>query len=152
MSDIRPSIIKAWVVIGTIACFVGCVRTPYLPKLEPSSQTNFILNEEMEVRVGEAMVQSTTTTYIQREEWMGILLTPGGWRRWNEVDKTFRRELVYSGKSGSTLRVTYREYVNDLARPAFYQELSYDLNESSEIVFKLRADSASLMFDRQRIA
>mgnify|MGYP001043013533 CR=1 FL=1 len=30
----------------------------------------------------------------------------------------------------------YREYINDMARPAFNQELQYDLNESNIIGFK----------------
>lgn len=57
------------------------------------------------------------------------------------VDKTYRRgafkqELIYSGKSGSTIRLSYREYKDDFARPAFYQDLSYDLSEGKIIGFK----------------
>lgn len=50
-------------------------------------------------------------------------------------------EIIYSGKSGSTLRLLYREYVQSsqgsmLARPAFNQELTYNLDESTEVSFK----------------
>lgn len=38
-----------------------------------------------------------------------------------------RRELVYQGAGGGILRLMYREYKNDMARPAFSQELTYDL-------------------------
>lgn len=38
-----------------------------------------------------------------------------------------RLELLYQGVDGSTLRLTYREYKDDLARPAFFQQLSYTL-------------------------
>ncbi|HEY0832506.1 MAG TPA: hypothetical protein VGE72_01245 [Azospirillum sp.] len=40
-------------------------------------------------------------------------------------DKNF--ELIYSGVSGGNTRITYREYTADnMARPAFSQELTYD--------------------------
>lgn len=49
-------------------------------------------------------------------------------------------ELVYSGKTDSTLRLSYREYVYDrtvlLARPAFSQDLTYDLKISKQIAFQ----------------
>ena len=48
----------------------------------------------------------------------------------------FRAELVYSGKSNDVIRLIYREYLDDMARPAFAQELEYDLKESTRIAFK----------------
>jgi hypothetical protein len=57
------------------------------------------------------------------------------------VEKTYRRgafkqELIYNGKSGNTIRLSYREYKDDFARPAFFQDLSYDLSEGKTIGFK----------------
>lgn len=49
---------------------------------------------------------------------------------------TFAAELLYSGFSHGTVRLTYRELKDDMARPAFYQELTYDLEESKTIVFR----------------
>lgn len=48
----------------------------------------------------------------------------------------FRQELLYNGKSGETIKVLYREFQNDMARPAFSQELTYDLAESDIIGFQ----------------
>lgn len=48
----------------------------------------------------------------------------------------FRRELVYSGVSKGTVSILYREYLNDLARPAFSQDLKYDLSDGSTIGYK----------------
>ncbi|GJQ22197.1 MAG: hypothetical protein HBSIN02_25520 [Bacteroidia bacterium] len=45
-------------------------------------------------------------------------------------------ELLYSGKSGDVIKIVYREYSNDIARPAFSQELQYDLKESNVIKFR----------------
>lgn len=39
-------------------------------------------------------------------------------------------ELVYSGTDGKSITVTYREYtIDDLARPAFYQNLVYETSK-----------------------
>lgn len=39
------------------------------------------------------------------------------------------QEIIYSGLAGGAMRLAYREYSKeDHARPAFYQELTYDLN------------------------
>jgi hypothetical protein len=47
-----------------------------------------------------------------------------------------RREILYSGGSKGAITLQYREYVNNTARPAFSQELSYDLADGNEIGFK----------------
>jgi len=48
----------------------------------------------------------------------------------------FRAEIMYSGVSGNTLKALYREYIDDWARPAYAQELQYDLSESKTIAFR----------------
>ena len=50
--------------------------------------------------------------------------------------ENFKKEFIFNGKSGNNLKFTYREYVNDMARPAYQQDLQYDLAESSVIGFK----------------
>lgn len=49
---------------------------------------------------------------------------------------SFKRELVYSGVSQNTISILYREFKDDLARPAFSQELKYDLSQGKEIGYK----------------
>lgn len=39
---------------------------------------------------------------------------------------SFKYELLYQGVSNKSLRLFYREYLNDFARPAFFQDVSYD--------------------------
>lgn len=48
----------------------------------------------------------------------------------------FKQEFIYNGRVGNALKFTYREFVDDLARPAFTQELQYDLSESNIIGFR----------------
>jgi hypothetical protein len=48
----------------------------------------------------------------------------------------FKQEMVFNGRVNNSLKFVYREYSGDLIRPAFNQELQYDLNESNIIGFK----------------
>lgn len=49
---------------------------------------------------------------------------------------SFKRELIYGGLSGNTLSISYREFSDGTARPAFTQDLKYDLSESKIIGFR----------------
>lgn len=55
------------------------------------------------------------------------------------------KELLYAGRAGDILHITYREYstrvtsdgrVGNFARPPFFQQVYYDLNKSDKIVFQ----------------
>jgi hypothetical protein len=65
---------------------------------------------------------------------------------------SFKRELVYSGVSQNTISILYREFQNDIARPAFSQELKYDLSQGKIIGYKgarfevLRADNLDIRY------
>ena len=41
----------------------------------------------------------------------------------------FKYELLYQGVSKDTLRLSYREFLNEFARPAFFQDVTYDIEE-----------------------
>ncbi len=49
---------------------------------------------------------------------------------------SFKRELVYTGISQNTLSLLYREFKNDFARPAFSQDLKYDLPQGKIIGYQ----------------
>ena len=51
-------------------------------------------------------------------------------------ENPFRAEIIYSGLDGNTLKAVYREYSGDLIRPAFSQELQYDLSADRMISFR----------------
>lgn len=48
----------------------------------------------------------------------------------------FKAEIVYSGLVGNTIKALYREYVNDLARPAYTTDLQYNLDQSKIIAYR----------------
>lgn len=48
-----------------------------------------------------------------------------------------KMELIYQGYASKTVKLTYREFVNDMARPAFFQEASYEVSSfPAEVNFK----------------
>lgn len=48
----------------------------------------------------------------------------------------FQQTLLYNGKVGSKINIAYREFSSDLARPAFNNNVEYDLSESKQIGYK----------------
>ncbi|MDM0113932.1 hypothetical protein QTI66_17385 [Variovorax sp. J22R133] len=48
----------------------------------------------------------------------------------------FRQELIYGGRLGDQIKVTYREFSGDMLRSAFSQDVQYDLTTEKIIGFK----------------
>lgn len=48
----------------------------------------------------------------------------------------FRQELIYGGRVGNQIKLTYREFSGDLIRPGFTQEAQYDLSTDQTVGFK----------------
>lgn len=53
------------------------------------------------------------------------------------INKSINSQLLYQGYSNNTLRIAYREYAGDMARPSYFQDLSYELTTfPTEITFR----------------
>lgn len=48
----------------------------------------------------------------------------------------FQQTLIYNGKVGNKINIGYREYNDDMARPAFSNNAEYDLSRSTVIRYK----------------
>lgn len=48
----------------------------------------------------------------------------------------FQQTLIYNGKVGNKINIGYREFNNDMARPAFSNNAEYDLSHSTVIRYK----------------
>jgi hypothetical protein len=77
-------------------------------------------------RFGDDIYRVTAVRPVFVEYGTSLQATPDG----------FRNELVYSGKDGTTIRLTYREYQGLLVRPDFDQDLVFDLSDSDVIGFR----------------
>ncbi|WP_151764733.1 hypothetical protein [Acinetobacter soli] len=52
------------------------------------------------------------------------------------VKNVLQQALIYNGRSGNTISIGYREFINGIARSAFSNEVNYDLKASDTIVYK----------------
>jgi hypothetical protein len=52
------------------------------------------------------------------------------------ADDAFQQTLIYSGKVGNKVKIGYREFSNNVARPAFNNDVDYDLTDSPVIGYK----------------
>ena len=57
------------------------------------------------------------------------------WEQSNR-SKGYKRELIYQGRDGNNLKLFFREFADDFQRPAYGQEVQYDLSKSSFVQFK----------------
>ncbi|MDV6251653.1 hypothetical protein [Vibrio sp. EA2] len=70
----------------------------------------------------------------------------------SEFHDSFQQTLIYSGKVGNKINISYREFSNSRARPAFNNEAEYDLGESNQIGYKgavidvLEADNTKITY------
>lgn len=51
-------------------------------------------------------------------------------------DNSFQQTLLYNGRVGNKINIGYRELSNNMARPAFNNDVEYDLSESKIIGYK----------------
>lgn len=49
---------------------------------------------------------------------------------------SFQQTLIYGGRVGNKINIGYREFSNSLARPAFNNNVEYDLSEEKTIAYK----------------
>lgn len=49
---------------------------------------------------------------------------------------SLQQTVIYTGKQDNILKFSYREFSNDMARPAFTTDITYDMNESNIIGYK----------------
>lgn len=65
----------------------------------------------------------------------------------------FQQTLIYSGRVGDRIRISYREFSGSLARSAFTNEAEYDLSDSNIIAYKgarlrvIEADNESITYE-----
>lgn len=70
----------------------------------------------------------------------------------SERGNSFQQTLIYSGRVGDKINVGYREFSNTTARPAFNNDVEYDLSSSNTIGYKgalievINADNSSITY------
>lgn len=72
-------------------------------------------------------------------------IDPVGYRQGDQnIEDGFKYELIYQGLDGNVVRIAYREYTENLARPAFSQDLSYTLEVNGSTPVRFRDASLTI--------
>lgn len=102
-------------------------------------------NDSRSYKLGEEITSTVGSPIIQTGCYSASYEPRGLNQRQPQKDEYFtpllESELIYSGREGNTLHVTYREYTfnqsyDQIARSPFFQQLYYDLGASKSIVFQ----------------
>jgi len=121
----------------------GCATTT----LESKAFKSYTVGKTATATIGDPFLIDQDGKVEKVKTWVGILNSPNGWKVEDRYSADFvRKELIYSGKSGSTIDISYREFRGGLAAPAFFQSVKYDLTESPIVrfqKFQIQIDSAS---------
>ncbi|OSQ42476.1 hypothetical protein [Thalassospira sp. MCCC 1A01428] len=73
-------------------------------------------------------------------------------KRLSERGNSFQQTLIYSGRVGDKINIGYREFSNNTARPAFNNDVEYDLSNSNIIGYKgalieiINSDNSSITY------
>ncbi|MDD4592776.1 MAG: hypothetical protein PHG06_20480 [Parabacteroides sp.] len=147
--------IRKTLALVLLLSFVGCGW-----KTTCTKTRSYELGEVRMATVGSNLVQSGC--FASRYDPLGLNLVL--WNRSSQNDNDFLpvidKELIYSGREGNVLHISYREfyityngpYMGSYARTPFFQQVYYDLNKSNLIIFKdwvihvLEADNAKIRF------
>ena len=77
------------------------------------------------------LTTGATKSYLQQDfDYIRLV------RKVVESESNFMQELIYDGRVGSSLKFVYREFSDDIYRPAFIQYIQYDYSDSSIIEIK----------------
>jgi len=124
------TMLKPFLFAVSVSCLLflvmSCSPTVYL------TNKSYAVPETIQTSIGSEMLEISKIK--KADEGLQALQALSG----GPVDKDyhFRVTLTYTGKSGSVVKVSYREYAGDLARPAYSLDLEYDLDESSSMNFR----------------
>jgi len=50
------------------------------------------------------------------------------------VEESFKYIALYQGKNKNKIKISYREYLNNMARPSFTQDIEYELEENASTI------------------
>lgn len=102
---------------------------------------------------------ATLNVYTDRPDGKATLISPVKYTIEKDVDlqlstTKFQREILYQGAANGVINVSYRELINNMARPAFDQDVKYEINHGGTtiIAFKgvrievISADNTSIKY------
>jgi hypothetical protein len=131
-----------FLILAVAVLLAGCAPQT----LQSVPTQSYVVGQRIGAAPGGILMSSQSGSLRTVRRWVGIANSPDGWETATANDSSYvRKELIYSGISGSTIEIGYREFRGGLAAPAFYQAAKYDLSASKVISFqnfRFEVDSA----------
>ncbi|MDL2275633.1 hypothetical protein LJC22_05865 [Desulfosarcina sp. OttesenSCG-928-G10] len=103
----------------------------------PENTRNYTIGQIQQATIGTPMITKRDATIIENTRWVGIAFAPGGFKttRYYDYEST-QEDLIYTGISGNTIKMTYKQFKYDFEIPVFFQDLQYDIGRSNVIAFR----------------
>jgi hypothetical protein len=139
-------------VLVVLGCtlFMACTSTT----LQQQSFKSYTIGAAETRTVGDPFLVDQDGSVSKVKRWVGLLNSPDGWQVSDYYSEDYvRKELIYGGKSGSTVEIQYREFRGGMAAPAFYQSVKYDLAQSDVVRFQkfaikiIKADNQTITYE-----
>jgi hypothetical protein len=132
MNEISLRLTKRFAAIALCA-LAGCATQV----VDQSTYKGYTVGQTLKAPVGGAFLVSQLGTTSKVRRWVGILNSSDGWQEQTQYSQGYlRKELIYGGVNGSVIEIAYREFRGNLAAPAFFQNVKYDLAASRTITFQ----------------
>ncbi len=129
----QPRSLRICILSVMLGLASGCATTT----LERKTFTSYVVGRTATATIGEPFLIDQDGSVEKVKTWVGILYSPDGWKVEDRYSRDFvRKELIYAGKSGNTIEISYREFRGGFAAPAFFQNVKYDLAESKVVKFQ----------------
>jgi hypothetical protein len=139
----------ALLAIAAVCLLAACAPTV----VDRKTSKSYSLGRTATAIIGDAFLVDQAGSVETVKVWVGIINSPDGWKTEERYSRDFiRKELLYSGRTGNTIEVSYREFRGGLAAPAFFQSVKYDLSQSNVIRFQrfvievVKADNQSITY------
>jgi hypothetical protein len=135
--------------LAAVCLLAACASTV----VDRKTSKSYSLGRTATAIIGDAFLVDQAGSVETVKVWVGIINSPDGWKTEERYSRDFiRKELLYSGRTGNTIEVSYREFRGGLAAPAFFQSVKYDLSQSNVIRFQrfvievVKADNQSITY------
>ncbi|UCH44662.1 MAG: hypothetical protein JSV11_10235 [Nitrospiraceae bacterium] len=98
---------------------------------------SYTLNVEDQSVVGTPILISEFNTYGRSSQKHGLTEEQNAWQSYEFTTlDSYKEKLIYMGRSGDIIRVTYQHFKIDDPSPDYSQELTFDITSNALIQFK----------------
>lgn len=119
--------------LPVLLSLTGCATT----SIESKAFQSYQIKQIKSATIGNTFLVDQKGYIEKQKVWVGFFNSSDGWKIIEKYSEDYiRKELIYTGRTGSTIEISYREYRNNMAAQAFFQNLKYDLNDSKIIRFQ----------------